>query len=212
MGTKSRRKEAYEVRRDGILHAARCVFAQRGFSETNVDEIAAKAGIAKGTVYLYFASKEQIYIAALLEESRRLDAITRERMDAAPCWQSKIRAYAEVRLEYLQSHPEFVRIYLAEVRSAMLRGTPMGSEFFQVARESEGQLAQVFAAAAARGEIRQIDPELAALTVVDLTRSLLERRLLGWCRTGSACDLRFMLDLLHHSFALHPHDGDCQDG
>ena len=204
MGDKTgRRREPPEVRRSAILQAARCVFAQKGFAETNVDDIAAKAGVAKGTIYLYFPSKEQIYMAAFLEDARCLDAITRERMEAAACWQEKIRAYMQVRLEYLDSHQEFLRIYLAEIRAMMLRGAPVGGELFRVIRESEGQLAQVFAAAAARGEIREVDPELAALTVADLTRGLMERRLLGWRRTGP-CDVQFALQLLNQSLARNP--------
>jgi len=190
-----------ESRRNDILVAARSVFAKAGFAETSVEDIAAKAGIAKGTIYLYFASKEEIYMAALIEDSRRLDTITRERMDLAECWQEKLRAYVEVRLAYLESHQEFLRIYLAEIRSSMLRGAPVNCELIQFVRESEGQLTRLFAAAAAKGEIRDIDPELAALTVVDLTRGLLERRLLGWCRKDGACDADFVLQLLHHSLA-----------
>jgi AcrR family transcriptional regulator len=196
-----RRKEATEIRRNAILQAARCVFARTGFAETNVDEIAAKAGVAKGTIYLYFASKEQIYMAALLEDCRRLDAITRQRMDAEHCWQGKLRAYVDVRLSYLDLHHEFLRIYLSEIRSSMLRGMPVDCELIHFVRESEGQLAQVFAAAVATGEIRRIDPELAALTVVELTRGLMERRLLGWCGTETGKDTQFMLDLLNHALA-----------
>ena len=205
-GKVNRRREGTELRRAAILQAARCVFAQKGFAETNVDDIAARAGVAKGTIYLYFPSKEQIYMATLLADARCLDTATRERMSAAQCWQDKVRSYVQVRLEYLDSHHEFLRIYLAEIRSMMLRGAPICSEFFHVVRESEGQLAQVFAAASARGEIRSVDPELAATSVADLTRGIMERRLLGWHQSGE-CEVRFALDLLFHAFRISPQDG-----
>lgn len=197
----NRRKEGAEMRRSALLQAARCVFAQRGFAETNVEDIAAKAGVAKGTVYLYFNSKEHIYLAAFLEDARRLNRLTRERMDAVQSWQDKLRAYIELRMEYLESHQEFLRIYLAEIRSMMLRGARLCSEFVHAACESEMLLAQMFAAAIAKGEIRKVDPELAAVAVVDLTRGLMERRLLGWCRPEGGCDVQFELDLLYHSLA-----------
>jgi AcrR family transcriptional regulator len=200
MDTK-RRKECAELRRTGILNAARCVFAQKGFADTNVDDIATRAGVAKGTLYLYFTSKEQIYMAALIEDARQMDAVTRERMAAAECWQGKIRAYVEVRLEYLQSHQDFIRIYLGEIRRTMVRGAPVCSDFFHATRDSESLLAQVIAAGIATREIREVDPELAAMTIVDLTRGLMERRLLGWCRTDAACDTQFVLDLLWHALA-----------
>ena len=49
-----------------ITQAALDVFSQKGYAGTSVDEIAAAAGIAKGTVYEYFPSKDQLYIAALM--------------------------------------------------------------------------------------------------------------------------------------------------
>jgi AcrR family transcriptional regulator len=201
-----RRKHAPEVRRGEILQSARCVFAQKGFAEANVDDIAAKAGVAKGTLYLYFTSKEQIFMAALLEDARQLDEMTRARMAQAPCWQGKIRAYVHVRLEYLDSHLDFLRIFLGEIRGKMLRGAPMCSDFFQVTRDSEGLLAQVIAAAVARGEVRDIDPELAGITIVDMTRGLMERRLLGRCHTDPLRDTDFLLDLIWH--ALERRDAD----
>src|SRR5438045_7862535 len=54
-----------EFRTAGILEAARKVFAKKGFSDATVDDIALAAGVAKGTVYLYYSSKREVYFAAL---------------------------------------------------------------------------------------------------------------------------------------------------
>ena len=79
----SNRKVATEQRRSAILQAARTVFARQGYAYTVVEDIANQAGLGKGTLYLYFPSKEQIYLAALLEEARQLDADSRAAMSAA---------------------------------------------------------------------------------------------------------------------------------
>lgn len=200
--TKPRRKDLPENRRACILKAARCVFAQQGFAETIVEDIADQAGIGKGTLYLYFRSKEEIFMAALMEDARRLEEATRERMQAAANWQEKLQAYVDVRLEYLDSNEDFLRIYLAEVRSMMVRGARVDSGLFQCMRESEGQLAQVFAAAMARNEIRPVDPDMAAITLSDLTRGLMERRLLKWSRPSGKADTRFALDLLCRALSV----------
>lgn len=201
----TRRCDKPEPKRTAILNAARCVFARNGFADTNVEDIAAEAKVAKGTIYLYFPSKQQIYMAALLEDARGLDLVSRQRIEAVPHWRDKVRAYMEVRLEYLVSHPEFLRIYLAEIRRMMLRGVPTYPEFVQLVHESEVHLAQIFAAASARGEIRDVDAELAALLVIDLTRGMMERRLLAVCRTREG-DVEFALDLLSHSLERVPDD------
>ncbi|MEJ7606051.1 MAG: TetR/AcrR family transcriptional regulator [Bryobacteraceae bacterium] len=173
-----------------------------GYAETVMDDIAGLAGIAKGTLYLYFKSKEEIFLEALIKDARRLEDTTRERIEAADGCQDKLKAYVEVRLEYLENNRDFLRIYLAEIRSMMVRGVRLSCDLHHVIRDSETQLAQVFAAAVAKKEIRTVDPELAALTVADLTRGLMERRLLGWSRPCNSADAQFALDLLRRSLAL----------
>jgi AcrR family transcriptional regulator len=59
---KKRRKEA---RPDEIIEAARAVFVERGFGAAKVEEIAKRAGASKGTVYLYFPTKEALFEAVM---------------------------------------------------------------------------------------------------------------------------------------------------
>jgi AcrR family transcriptional regulator len=200
--TKTRRKDLPENRRACILQAARCVFARQSYANTIVEDIAGQAGIGKGTLYLYFKSKEEIFLAALLEDARRMEDLTRERMEAAEAWQEKVSIYVTVRLEFLDSNPDFLRIYLAEFRSMIVRGARLPAGLFDCVRESEGRLAQVFAAAMAKNEIRQVDPDLAARTLSDLTRGLMERRLLGWSSGDDSRDARFALDLVCRALAV----------
>jgi len=54
-----------EEKRRAILDAALHVFAERGFSEARISDIAIAAGVGKGTVYLYFASKEDLLVGVL---------------------------------------------------------------------------------------------------------------------------------------------------
>jgi AcrR family transcriptional regulator len=198
------RKAATEQRRCAILQAARTVFASQGYANTIVDDIATQAGIAKGTLYLYFPSKEQIYLAALLEEARQLDADSRAAMNGAATWRDKLGAYLQVRLRYFETHQDFLRIYMTEFRGMCMQGKPLSAEFIHLVHEGEAQLAQMFAAAAARGEIRPVDPELAALTVSDMTRGLMERQLRNWGRPVGLADAAFAFDILCRSLAAAP--------
>jgi AcrR family transcriptional regulator len=192
----NRKKEAAAQRRDAILEAARTVFARQGYSSTVVDDIAVQAGIGKGTLYLYFPSKEQIYLAALLDEARRLDAESRAAMAAADTWRGKLRAFVEVRLRYFDEHHDFMRIYMTEFRTMCMLGKTVHAELYRLTEQCESQLAQMFAAAVGKGEIRPIDPELAAMTVSDLTRGLMERRLRQLGRPVRQADTDFALELV----------------
>jgi AcrR family transcriptional regulator len=65
--TNSRRQKEKEDRKEQILAAARAVFFEEGIRRATVDAIAARAEVAKGTVYLYFPTKETILAHLLLE-------------------------------------------------------------------------------------------------------------------------------------------------
>src|SRR4051794_18267170 len=107
----SRRKDLSQSRRAAILKAARTVFARQGFAKTVIEDIAAEAEIGKGTVYLYFHSKEELYEDVLLEGARELERRSREAISAAPTWKDKVRTYMQVRLEFLSLHEDCVKLY-----------------------------------------------------------------------------------------------------
>jgi AcrR family transcriptional regulator len=195
------RKDAVARRRCAILESARGVFARLGYADTGVEDIAAQAGIAKGTLYLYFPSKEQVYLAALMDDARQLDCVSRAAMAAGKTWQEKLRAFVEVRLNYFDQHQDFLRIFLTEFRSMHLQGKPVQAELHHFIQQEEAQVAQMLATAAARGEIRELDAELAALTVTDLTHGLMERRLRNWGRPAGPADTEFALDILCRALA-----------
>jgi AcrR family transcriptional regulator len=65
--TRARREREKEERRQSILRAAREVFFENGFHRATVDKVAERAEVSKGTVYLYFESKETILARLLIE-------------------------------------------------------------------------------------------------------------------------------------------------
>src|SRR5258706_6804614 len=89
-----------EFRRETILDAALRAFARSGFEATSVDAIAAEASIAKGTVYLYFESKAEIYLSAIMHVANKLYAETKSRFAVLPTCKEKIEQYIRIKLEY----------------------------------------------------------------------------------------------------------------
>jgi AcrR family transcriptional regulator len=80
-GATTRRRELPEVRREQLLDAATAMFLDRGLAEATMADVAEAAGVAKGTVYLYFDSKSALltalrvrYTSQWLAQSGRLDA------------------------------------------------------------------------------------------------------------------------------------------
>src|SRR5512139_3638971 len=66
--------DAVPVKRRNILGGARQVFAEQGYERATVDQIAARAGVSKATVYNHFADKKALFVAAVVEETNALGA------------------------------------------------------------------------------------------------------------------------------------------
>ena len=69
-------------KRPEILDAAMKLFSERGFERTTVDEIATRANVGKGTIYLYFENKEQIFFAVLETGLLQINQIISENLSA----------------------------------------------------------------------------------------------------------------------------------
>src|SRR5438067_289448 len=95
-----------EFRCGTILEAARKVFAKKGFEQSTVDDIADAAGVAKGTLYLYFRSKREIYLAALHRDVLTLNRETASLVAAAPTIEAKVRAFIGARVRYCEDNRE----------------------------------------------------------------------------------------------------------
>ena len=65
-GTRWQRRK--DARPAEILAAALACFKERGFTATRLDDVAAKAGVTKGTIYLYYPSKEELFKAVVRSE------------------------------------------------------------------------------------------------------------------------------------------------
>jgi AcrR family transcriptional regulator len=68
LGLEERRKRERENRKNAILKSARRLFFEKGFKTVTVESIARKAELSKGSIYLYYNSKEEIYTQILLSD------------------------------------------------------------------------------------------------------------------------------------------------
>lgn len=92
-------------RRAAILRAAEALLRRAPMGAFSVDDLARRAGLAKGTVYLYFGSREEVLLAVHARRAEQLfDALERALAAPAPSAQSVARAT----LRFLRAHPEFL--------------------------------------------------------------------------------------------------------
>src|SRR5499427_4419190 len=103
-------------KRERILRAAVKVFAKKGFYATRVSEVAKAAGVADGTIYLYFRSKDELLVSLFEDRVERLLAYMRQELPKQRSASAKLRRVIELQLGLLEEERE-----LAEVLTVILR-------------------------------------------------------------------------------------------
>jgi len=113
LSSQDRREKERESRRSAILKAARKLFFDRGFKNVTVDNIAAKAEVSKGSVYLYFKSKEEIYTQILINDSINSFQDLEKKFSAkdAPA-EELLLAFADSYIDYFLNENELFRILM----------------------------------------------------------------------------------------------------
>ena len=164
------RTPRFRRRRDArpaeIIEAALAVFVERGFAAARLDDIARRAGVTKGTLYLYFADKQALLRAAvetyIVPRVRAVQAVLADDRKGATgaltaAVENWIRVLEDPRLSAMPklmigeagNFPEFARYYVTQVIEPGL-----------------GALAGAIARGIERGEFRPVDPVLASRLLV----------------------------------------------
>lgn len=107
MGIVERREREKELRRQSIIDAAERVFFSKGMEQATVDDIAEAAELSKGTIYLYFKSKEELYLAIHLRGLDILDKLFTDAIRTGRNGFEQVKAIGEAYFEYYRSYPEY---------------------------------------------------------------------------------------------------------
>ncbi|MDD5409175.1 MAG: TetR/AcrR family transcriptional regulator, partial [Candidatus Omnitrophica bacterium] len=102
------------LRRTDILSAATRVFAEKGYHNATMSDIARQAEYAVGTIYLYFKDKQALYLALTDEKIEELIRRVKERIAKAHGALAKIKAFIEEEFAYFEENEDFFRIYFSE--------------------------------------------------------------------------------------------------
>ena len=193
---KTRKEVLSEWRHQEVIEAACRIFARLGYAATNVEDIAKEAGMAKGTIYLYFKSKEEVFAAVLARDLEVLTNKTIEGMSTKTTFADQLKVYLELRLAYIEHNQDFLKVYFSEFGRCGSR-PPLISELMdKLFWRSFEFMRQCLEQAIARKEIRPVPVESAAFAIFDLSRGFAERHLRGWAHLSLEEDLAFTHSLI----------------
>jgi AcrR family transcriptional regulator len=113
-----------EESRRRILEAARGIFFEQGFEAANLDEVAHVAGIAKGTIYRYFESKAELYVAVLARNADLFVERMEHTVDPALDPEEQVRRIAYFYFKHYTEHPEYFQIFWAVENQRLIGGLP----------------------------------------------------------------------------------------
>jgi len=112
VGLEERRKREKENRKNAILKAARKLFFDKGFRDVTVESIAKKAELSKGSVYLYFKSKEEIYTQILLSDIDKFHKVIANLMQEDQSSSAMLMGLANIYADFFMNDRELFRIMM----------------------------------------------------------------------------------------------------
>jgi AcrR family transcriptional regulator len=192
---KTKQEVVSEFRCNEILDAARKIFAKKGFADATMDEIAATSGLAKGTLYLYFKSKRDVYLSTLQHGSTELLQRVTANTQEVTGVRAKLRATIATRVEYAEENRDFIKIYLTEFIN-VTHPASINKDLRDVQLKLAQGVEQVLRDAVDHGEIQPLDVETIAFTIQDMIRSLTTRRVLGSSKKNREEDIDILCNFI----------------
>ncbi len=114
----ARKKNGNNDKRQRILNAAAKVFAERGFYNSKISQIASLADVADGTIYLYFNNKDDILISLFEEEMTKIIDEMKNVVARAEGFENKIRAFIDKHLSLIGENRELAEVMQIELRQS----------------------------------------------------------------------------------------------
>jgi AcrR family transcriptional regulator len=148
-----------DFRRDQVVGVARRLFGERGTTEVSMDEIAAEAGVARSTVYVYFANRDELLRACLTGMHNQLLE------DIADTWEEegapvhRLQRLIEGILERIDDDPAFFRLALMTQGTVTQGGEAVGNELAMISLNIARLMHDLFVDGVTAGLVRPIDPD-----------------------------------------------------
>jgi len=161
-------------KRERILDAAESVFAQRGFYNARVAEIAREAGVADGTIYLYFKSKDELLYSLFESRMERVIQTLAAAVASAEGPVEQVRAFIAAHLSLIADKPQVAEVLTVELRQS--------SKFMKEhANPRFGEFLKILAAIIADGQRSgDFNPDLPAPLVARAIFGMIDELALAW--------------------------------
>lgn len=178
-GSEIRQRRRKEERPDEILAAALTVFTRDGFAAARLDEIAERAGCTKGTIYVYFASKEELFKAVVRKlvtpQFRAVDSVLSDKSLDVP---TRIRRFVKGAYKHVAENPDAVNLLRLMIADGPKFTDLVTFYLEEIPRRGMALIAATLREGIERGEIRAVDIEYAPFVIIGPVNAENVRRLM----------------------------------
>ena len=205
MSSENRRKRDKERRRNEIIDTAERLFFSKGYDVITMDDVAADAGLAKGTLYTYFKSKESLFYAVALRGARLLNALFAGAVKMERAGIDKIYSTGGAYYEFAKKYPEYFKLFsYAESERFVCRDDENARKLTRVNQDNLNIMLESIRIGQEDGSILPgLDPLMTAIFLMESTNAMIPipgfRETLH--RSGRDTDevMRFTLERLKRS-------------
>jgi AcrR family transcriptional regulator len=191
-----------EATRQRIIREAASEFARLGFEQANINTIAEQAGIGKGTIYLYFENKRELFLAMLRQIAQAQLASIRAALAADGSLHERLERLflAFARLAHEES--DSFNVYMSALYGV---NRAFKEEATRLLRDYVAVIALVLEESMTRGEIQRVEPDAVALMILSLTEAyVLSAGVLGQSQAQIARQARNVASLVMSGIGAAP--------
>ena len=182
-----RKRAGASERKASILAAGMAVLERKDYRDITMEEVAREAGVAKGTPYLYFPTKEKLFTVLAVDMRARALETWRQLWETSPPGVGRLKAFVRQQLEFFESHKGvFLQIMRGNLPT-LVPGKDKGCA--EMIGMNIDYMRKALAEAAKLGQVRDLDPHTAAVALFGVVRGFAIIRIVG--NMGGSLTKRF---------------------
>lgn len=175
-----------------IFDSALKIFSTNGYDGATMDDIAQFAGVAKGTLYYHFKSKEEIFGFIIKEGLESIRAKTIELIDQEEDSVSKIMTFCKSQLNLVEEHKDFLKVVMSQLWGASIRHNELRNSIVEYAKDIE----KFVKSGIEDGVMKKGDPLLMTCSVLGTVCALALHRLIHDSIDDLDQEIEQMMDFL----------------
>ena len=154
-----------DFRRDQVIDVARRLFGERGTTDVSMEEIASEAGVARSTVYVYFANRDELLRACLQRMHEQLTDGIAQTWGEEPDPALRLERLVVEMLARVDDSPAFFRLALVTQGTPGRGAEAVGNELALISLSIARLIQDLVVEGIDRGEFRPMDPDLATTLI-----------------------------------------------